>query len=1161
MIKKTKIGVSVFLSLLITLFGVFSFPSASAAAITNAATLTYDNLLEGLGVAATTAVVAKKVTQNGHSESSVFTDEFEKNVAKPYLSSARSNINSTTFDVSVKVYLPEGHGDIDTMTFALYEKSNSSFTKFAAQTGDIVEQTITNIPASQTTLDLTFRISSSDAKTSQLFVFQHENGTYIQNGAVNSDKLTVRYGDTEISYPEAITATPAINYIGKITGSALNQEYFKIIQGTGGFYLPGTHIEFGSNVRLYYQGLYAYELLDTTYPRDLRSGQVYISDINWSGQYSYKRFEDVSYKYDSIEGKGHFYYCGDEVTFTFSDSVNKAASELDKLTTFSESLANTSLGLGGTSKGNPGTSGSSSGNSTVTGNVDEYGNVVSLYAVNTVTAGEGFKIDTSSLKSGTNPADWDNKGLPIEENEYAVFNILCPSADGKLVIPDNTLSLFTPEGKSSPNQWGSTTDSNARYYSHIIWNPVYLDNGVYKSFKGTIEYSGGSLGGVMLAPASSAILVSSVADSVTLVSQSVTNSAEIHQTSFARSDRRATNADLTMERLFGTFSFSKVQPDGWQSSHGTIPLSGAKFIVYTDPSDPEGSTVANLTSSPDGSVQSENLPVYGLDSEKIKYYIKETETSNGLSLNTAISQTPFTLDEDTNKVLFGGTVVDDFAAGSLKITKSVTNVDNDSTEFRFKISSLQPVIDLENTSDFNTVYTINDLATNQVKSSGTCSFAGSPAGFTMSSPEYISINENEYILFDNNLPLGVYTIEEILTGIPYTATTTNPGAFHVFEGSVGYAAFTNTRDMGKMHLSKIDDSDNPLENVVFTIYNKDTCETTDIVGTMTTNSSGYAESESLPTGTYYVKETAVPEGYTGVTTVWTVDVTKDGDTAVAELAIVNTRDKGKMFLYKVDEHNDYLAGVTFTIYNKEACTNADIVTTMTSVDGGRAESIDLPTGIYYVKETTAPAGYTGSTSKWRVEITKGGMTPVAIAPVLNIRDKGSVKVVKVDATTTTLKLSGAVFTLYTDADCTLKYADMPATAENGESTLSGIPTGIYYVKETTVPANYTADDTVYEITIAKGVESLVNGGTDKPGYVTNTRDLGKMHLSKVDENNKALEGAVFTIYNKDTCETADIVGTMTTNGSGYAESESLPTGTYYVKETTVPDGYTGVTKV
>lgn len=83
-------------------------------------------------------------------------------------------------------------------------------------------------------------------------------------------------------------------------------------------------------------------------------------------------------------------------------------------------------------------------------------------------------------------------------------------------------------------------------------------------------------------------------------------------------------------------------------------------------------------------------------------------------------------------------------------------------------------------------------------------------------------------------------------------------------------------------------------------------------------------------------------------------------------------------------------------------------------------------------------------------------------------------VVKVDAANTETKLNGAGFTLYTDSDCKnvvtaadgTKIGAEKKTNSEGTATFTGLKAGDYFLKETTAPANYNINSTVFKITIA-----------------------------------------------------------------------------------------------
>lgn len=144
-------------------------------------------------------------------------------------------------------------------------------------------------------------------------------------------------------------------------------------------------------------------------------------------------------------------------------------------------------------------------------------------------------------------------------------------------------------------------------------------------------------------------------------------------------------------------------------------------------------------------------------------------------------------------------------------------------------------------------------------------------------------------------------------------------------------------------------------------------------------------------------------------------------------------------------------------------------------------------------------------------------------------------VVKVDANNTDTKLGGAGFTLYTDSACSTVATNgaevKTATAEDvkadstkvlGTATFKGIKPGTYYLKETTAPAGYNLNATVYTIAIGAdgsvtsngaGVNGPVQVG-DTPLLAPNTGGMGTMMFTIGGAALIACAGVLFLIVRK-----------------------------------------------
>lgn len=166
-------------------------------------------------------------------------------------------------------------------------------------------------------------------------------------------------------------------------------------------------------------------------------------------------------------------------------------------------------------------------------------------------------------------------------------------------------------------------------------------------------------------------------------------------------------------------------------------------------------------------------------------------------------------------------------------------------------------------------------------------------------------------------------------------------------------------------------------------------------------------------------------------------------------------------------------------------------------------------------------------------------------------------------TTTAEALKGAEFTVYklksgqweayTKAvwdDAMKKYKALNLHAEDTEN-------GKFKVVETKNPAGYTGS---WEKEFTATDEGVVTLTLD----VTNTRKTGQITITKTDENNKKLAGAVFDIKAAADIKSVGgttlvvagtVVDTVTTDANGTATSKELELGNYIVQETTAPAGY------
>ncbi|MFI1869454.1 SpaA isopeptide-forming pilin-related protein [Streptomyces jumonjinensis] len=365
----------------------------------------------------------------------------------------------------------------------------------------------------------------------------------------------------------------------------------------------------------------------------------------------------------------------------------------------------------------------------------------------------------------------------------------------------------------------------------------------------------------------------------------------------------------------------------------------------------------------------------------------------------------------------------------------------------------------------------------------------------------------------------------------------------------------------------------------------------------TTGANGVC-TRTVPTGTYYWRETAAPAGYDlPVNTVFgplvlTDDNASQGVTVTAENT-PTTPVTGAVTVVKEDSGTgDPLAGAVFQLWeetngvpglqttgpnpdtqlNGPCTTGANGVCTRT-----------VATGTYYWRETAAPAGYDlpvntvfGPLVLTDENASQGVTVTAENTPTTPVT--GAVTVVKEDADTGAT-LAGAVFQLWEETNGVPGLQTIginPDTTVNGPCTTGAngvctrtVATGTYYWQETAAPSGYDLPANPVFGPLVLTDENASQGVTVTAEDTRTPVVKGKITLHKTDaKNGLDLAGAVFELWE----ETNGVPGLQTTSSGGNPSDtpigngcstdaqgeclfEDLNTGTYYLLETDVPEGY------
>ncbi|MEW2392288.1 choice-of-anchor A family protein [Streptomyces venezuelae] len=243
----------------------------------------------------------------------------------------------------------------------------------------------------------------------------------------------------------------------------------------------------------------------------------------------------------------------------------------------------------------------------------------------------------------------------------------------------------------------------------------------------------------------------------------------------------------------------------------------------------------------------------------------------------------------------------------------------------------------------------------------------------------------------------------------------------------------------------------------------------------------------------------------------------------------------------------------------------------------------VPLGTYYWRETKAPDGYVLPKPAvfGPLELTAANASDGVSVQAVNKKKpsvkKGEVSVVKKDQETGR-PLSGAVFQLWRETNGTdglqQKGSDpdtavgSPCTTADSGACRRTVAVGTYYWVETKAPNGYALPDPAVfgplELTAGNAAQGVsveaLNRKHHHPGAA------GEITVRKKDKKTgRPLSGAVFQLWRESNGKAglqSSGAGRDTlvdrgcaTDGRGRCDFEGLELGSYYLKETAVPDGY------
>lgn len=622
--------------------------------------------------------------------------------------------------------------------------------------------------------------------------------------------------------------------------------------------------------------------------------------------------------------------------------------------------------------------------------------------------------------------------------------------------------------------------------------------------------------------------------------------------------------EITNEKAKASLTLTKTEKD----SDPITYLQNAEFSIYRD---------AACSDRVDTQTTDANGKLTFTDLELGKtYYYRETKAPDGYVLDTTVHQITIGTGTENADVTETVTVTNEKAIGDIVIKKvddSTVAVPLDGVKFR-----------LLNKDD--TEYRKNGAAYE------------------------VTSDENGIARFED-IPFGKYLIKEVTGKTGYQVNTTNAA---ITVDIVGDNALTivNKRYQCDIRLTKTGDGGAFLAGAEIGLFTKDGAR----VKVGTTGSDGTVTFTDIAYGDYYLQELKAPAGYklsfAKVTiTAAEIQTSYTAGTVLDKGTLINEKQKGQIRLMKTDDAGAALSSAEFTLYDEnmvalktgKTMTAAEASAMGSGAAEGQLYFKDLTYGTYYVQETKAPDTpdasivYQRDNQVYKVVVNSDTLvTKYTDADGnqqnLTIQNKRlsttppliSFKVKKTDAESAAA-LADAVFELYKNGVATGITA---VTNSSGIAYFKRISVETdaadtsYEVIEKTAPAGYRAPTAVDRILFASNKSELniyadadttpkteaeivwagdykLTATSEASATIKNTPIKGKIWVTKTGASAATLlKDAEFTLYKADQTTKVVITGLTNpakTNEKGIAVFEKLPCGTYYLKETGAPDGY------
>lgn len=448
---------------------------------------------------------------------------------------------------------------------------------------------------------------------------------------------------------------------------------------------------------------------------------------------------------------------------------------------------------------------------------------------------------------------------------------------------------------------------------------------------------------------------------------------------------------------------------------------------------------------------------------------------------------------------------------------------------------------------------------------------GDVTAITAGNADIVGLPVGSYILRENEAPKNYIPMEDM--------------SFHVradlYDKALELTVENLPHEKGIAVLKESPDGTR-LKGAEFALYGEDDTE----IRRVTTDKAGVALFTGLKSGSYYIKETAAPEGYKPLDNKFEFTIDEKGNLqgdgfsgeGLYTLTVKNSPLEYGFQVKKVSANDEKLVlpGAEFRILgggmDERYTTGAD----------GLTKLITLPIGEYTLTEMKAPEGYVINGAGRHIsvkadgiyldgdELDEGEAITIRNAPV-NFK----LRLVKVDADTNQ-PLANVAFILKG------KYGGTHSliTGSDGITDTISLAPGEYTLSEVAAAEGYAIPLNGWGFTVKEGTVQQVTNTSEvtewsfNDGLLTltlkNSRIYGGLTIEKTDgKDGSALAGAEFTISGSDDTPLTFIKNngryeaaagegassTIATDANGKAYITGLKFGNYAVTETKPPEGY------